>query len=226
MDAEDCLLDTERKLNTVNCNDNEKLRYATHLLCGPAAAWWNNIVAIHPPERVFTWDEFKRKFREANVPESIMELKRREFDNLEQKDKTIMRYVKEFTLLSRYASDAVNTDEKRKIRFMRGLHPVAKMQLRILKAADFQELVDAAITMEDDFKQVQEERQKKAKLEHRRFPLNKPPTDLNFKPRQQNWGTIPRSGGGYPRSGVICHSCGAKGHYSNECQKPKIICFG
>jgi hypothetical protein len=112
-------------------------------------------VAIHPPGRVFTWNEFKKKFREANVPESIMELKRREFDNLEQKDKTIMRYVKEFTLLSCYASDAVNTDEKRKKRFMRGLHTVAKMQLRMLKAADFQELVDVAITMEDDFKQVQ-----------------------------------------------------------------------
>jgi hypothetical protein len=31
MDAEDWLLDIERKLNTVNCNDSEKLRYATHL---------------------------------------------------------------------------------------------------------------------------------------------------------------------------------------------------
>jgi hypothetical protein len=83
-----------------------------------------------------------------------MELKRTEFDNLEQKDKTIMRYVKEFTLLSRYAMDAVNMDEKKKNRFMRGLYPMAKMQLRMFKAADFQELVDAAITMEDDFKQV------------------------------------------------------------------------
>jgi hypothetical protein len=54
MDAEDWLLDTERKLNTVNCNDGERLRYATHLLRGPAAAWWDNIVAIHPPRRVFT----------------------------------------------------------------------------------------------------------------------------------------------------------------------------
>jgi hypothetical protein len=127
MEAEDWLLDTERKLNTVNCNDSEKLRYATYLLCGPTAAWWDNIVAIHPLGRVFTWDEFKRKFREANVPESNMELK----------DKTIMRYVKEFTLLSRYASDVVNNNEKRKKRFMRGLHPVAKMLLRMLKAADF-----------------------------------------------------------------------------------------
>jgi hypothetical protein len=226
MDTEDWLLDTERKLNTVNCNDSEKLRYATHLLCGPAAAWWDNIAAIHPPGRVFTWDEFKRKFREANVPESIMELKRTEFDNLAQKDKTIMRYVKEFTLLSRYATDAVNRDEKRKKWFMRGLHPMAKMQLRMLKAADFQELVDAAITMEDDFKQVQEERRKKAKLEPRRYPVNKPTADLSFKPRPPSWGMLPREGGGNPQNLIICRSCGAKGHYSSECQKPKVICYG
>jgi hypothetical protein len=182
MDAKDWLLDTERKLNTMNCSDNEKLRYATHLLGGPAAAWWDNIVAIHPPGRVFTWEEFKQKFWEANVPESIMELKRTEFNNLAQKDKTIMRYVKEFTLLSCYATDVVNTDEKKKKRFMRGLHPMAKMQLRMLKVVDFQELVDAAITMEDDFKQVQEERRKKAKMEPRRYSVNKPTADLTFEP--------------------------------------------
>jgi hypothetical protein len=45
-------------------------------------AWWDNIVAIHPLGRVFTWEEFKKKFREANVPESIAELKRREFETL------------------------------------------------------------------------------------------------------------------------------------------------
>ncbi|KAK1631627.1 hypothetical protein QYE76_005942 [Lolium multiflorum] len=87
MDAEDWLMDTERKLNTVGCNDQEKVRYATHLLCGPAASWWDNIVAVYPAGKVFTWEEFARKFRESNVPESIVELKRREFESLEQKNK-------------------------------------------------------------------------------------------------------------------------------------------
>ncbi|KAK1606552.1 hypothetical protein QYE76_030225 [Lolium multiflorum] len=96
MDAEDWLMDTERKLNTVGCNDLEKVRYATHLLCGPAASWWDNIVAVYPAEKVFTWEEFKRKFRESNVPESIVELKRREFESLEQKDKAILTYVGSF----------------------------------------------------------------------------------------------------------------------------------
>jgi hypothetical protein len=56
-----------------------------------------------------------------------MELKRREFENLVQNDKPIMRYVREFSLLSRYASEDVNTDEKRKKQFMRGLHPGARL---------------------------------------------------------------------------------------------------
>jgi hypothetical protein len=139
-------------------------------------------VAIHPLGRVFTWEEFKKKFREANVLESIMELKRREFENLAQNDKSIMKYVKEFTLLSHYASDDVNTDDKQKKRFMRGLHPMAKMQLRMLKAADFQELVDAAITMEDDFKQVLEDRRKKARIEPRRYYDTKSTPNLNLNP--------------------------------------------
>jgi hypothetical protein len=209
-DVKDWLLDTETKLNTMDCNDGKKIRYATHLLCGPTAAWWDNIVAIHPTGWVFTWEEFKKKFREANVHESIMELKRMEFETLAQQDKSIMKYAKEFTLLSQYAYDDVNTEKKRKKRFMRGLRPMVKMQLRMLKAKDFQELVDAAITMEDDFKQGQEDRWKKAKLEPQRFPASKPATDLSFEPRPQTRGATTRSGNWNPRSGVICNLCGAK----------------
>jgi hypothetical protein len=201
------LLDIERKLNTMNCSNSEKIRYATHLLCGPVAAWWDNIVAIHPPRRVFTWEEFKKKFREANVPDSIMELKRREFENLEQKDKSIMKYIKEFTLLSGYASEDVNTDEKGKKCFMRGLHPMAKMQLRMLKVADFQELVDAAIAMEDDFKQVMEDRRKKARIEPRRYSDTKSIPNLKFKPKLGSGGNVTPHGNSSGTGRVVCRSC-------------------
>ncbi|KAK1632812.1 hypothetical protein QYE76_007127 [Lolium multiflorum] len=225
MDAEDWLMDTERKLKTVGCTDEEKVRYATHLLCGPAASWWDNIVAVHPVGRVFTWEEFKRKFRESNVPKSVMELKRREFENLEQKDKAIMTYDREFSGLSRYAADEVSTEDKRKKRFMRGLNPSFKMQLRMLKAMEFQELVDAAITMEDDFKQVQEDKRKKAKFEPKKFVSNKPNTNLTFKPRYNPSGNR-RTPGAQFMANIICRSCGSKGHYSKDCRRPKVICFG
>jgi hypothetical protein len=51
----------------------------------------------------------------------------------------------------------------------------------MLKATEFQELVDAAITMEDNFKQVQEERRKRAKFEPKKFINTKPNTNLSLK---------------------------------------------
>ncbi|KAK1644811.1 hypothetical protein QYE76_062616 [Lolium multiflorum] len=150
MDAEDWLMDTKRKLKTVGCNDEEKIWYATYLLSGPAASWWENLVAVHPPEKVFTWEEFKKKFRDAHVPESVVELKKREFDELHQNTTPIMQYVRDFNRLSRYAPEEVDTEEKRKKRFMKGMNPYMKMQLRLARTA-FQELIDSAITFEDDY---------------------------------------------------------------------------
>jgi hypothetical protein len=54
MDAEDWLLDTERKLKVVGANDEEKVCYAVHLLSGPAAACWDNKVTLQHPEKVFS----------------------------------------------------------------------------------------------------------------------------------------------------------------------------
>jgi hypothetical protein len=102
-------MDTERKLRTVGFNDEEKVRYATYLLSGPVASWWENIVAVYPPKKVFTWEEFKKKFREAHVPESIMELKKREFEELQQNNSPIMKYVQEFSSLSHYVHEEVST---------------------------------------------------------------------------------------------------------------------
>ncbi|KAK1618856.1 hypothetical protein QYE76_024373 [Lolium multiflorum] len=197
---------------------------------GPAASWWDNIVAVYPAGKVFTWEEFARKFRESNVPESIVELKRREFESLEQKDKAILTYVREFSKLSRYAVEEVNTEDKKKKRFLRGLSP--QVQLRMMRATEFQELVDAAITLEDDFKQLQEEKRKKAKYEPKRFVSNKPNPSLSFKPRYNNNNNNSNYYGSRKNQAfqtanqIVCRSCGGTGHFSKDCKKPRIICFG
>jgi hypothetical protein len=64
--------------------------------------------------------------------------------------------------LSRYSPEEVNSDEKRNTRFMKGMNPYMKMQLRLARTAEFQELIDSAITFEDDYRQVQEEKRKMA----------------------------------------------------------------
>ncbi|KAK1682483.1 hypothetical protein QYE76_043331 [Lolium multiflorum] len=200
MDAEDWLMDTERKLKTVGCNDEEKIRYTTYLLSGPAASWWENLVAVHPPDKVFTWEEFKKKFRDAHVPDSVVELKKREFEELRQNTAPIMQYVRDFNRLSRYAPEDVDTEEKRKKRFMKGMNPYMKMQLRLARTAEFQELIDSAITFEDDYRQVQEDRRKRARIEPRKYPISRPTPDRSFKPRYR-----PTTGNQYNRGGQSNH---------------------
>ena len=156
LDADDWFMDTERKLLAINAKDEEKVCFATHLLTGAAAAWWENQLIQKLPEKVITLQEFKEMFREFHVPESIMEMKRREFEDLQQGSFQMVRYINEFNKLSRYAADEVDTYKKRMKRFLKGLDPYAAMQLKMSKPSTFQELMNTAITWENDYKLVQQ----------------------------------------------------------------------
>ncbi|KAK1682495.1 hypothetical protein QYE76_043343 [Lolium multiflorum] len=104
----------------------------------------------------------------------------------------------------------------------------------MMRATEFQELVDASITLEDDFKQLQEEKRKKAKFEPKRFVSNKPNTSLSFKPRYNNNNNNNNSNYYGSRKNqafqtanqIVCRSCGFTGHFAKDCKKPNIICFG
>jgi hypothetical protein len=186
MDAEDWLIDTERKLKAVGASNEEKVRYATHLLSRPATSWWEKEVTMQLPEKVFTWEEFKEKFHTFHVSDSIVELKRREFEDLKHGSSTMMGYIKEFTRLSRYASDEVSTDSKRVKRFLRGLDPYVAMQMKLTKPRNFQELMDTAITWENDYRLVHLSRQKKAKTEVKESTDLKHPK-LKLQAQGEDW---------------------------------------
>ncbi|XP_066161942.1 uncharacterized protein [Oryza sativa Japonica Group] len=48
MEDNDWLCAIEKKLNLLQCNDQEKVAFATHQLQGPASAWWDNYVVTRP----------------------------------------------------------------------------------------------------------------------------------------------------------------------------------
>ena len=68
----------ERKLDTIQCTDQEKILFASHQLQGQAAAWWINHQTLHPGQDI-PWQEFKDTFHEAHVPTGVLTSKRREF---------------------------------------------------------------------------------------------------------------------------------------------------
>jgi hypothetical protein len=100
---------------TVGCTDAEKVRFAAHLLEGPAANWWDTYQITHPID-VVTWDSFQEGFRAAHISSGVMGLKK-EFRDLRQRYCSVSEYIDEFTNLSRYAPYDVDTDAKRKEKF-------------------------------------------------------------------------------------------------------------
>jgi hypothetical protein len=57
-----------------------------------------------------------------NVPQGVIKIKKKEFQDLKQGTMSVNEYVTKFTQLSRYAPHEVDTDEKKKECFLNGLN--------------------------------------------------------------------------------------------------------
>jgi hypothetical protein len=113
MDADDWLKTIEKKLQVVQCNNREKVLFASHQLEGPAADWWDAYVEAHEEPESINWQEFKNGFRSHHVPLGVMKLKKKEFKDLKQGSMSVSEYVTHFTQLSHYAPDNMDTNEKK-----------------------------------------------------------------------------------------------------------------
>nr|ABG66123.1 retrotransposon protein, putative, Ty3-gypsy subclass [Oryza sativa Japonica Group] len=158
MEANDWLHAIEKKLNLLQCNDQEKVAFATHQLQGPASAWWDNHMATRPPGTEVTWAEFCRSFRKAQVPDGVVAQKKREFRALHQGNRTVTEYLHEFNRLARYAPEDVRTNAEKQEKFLAGLDDELTNQLISGDYADFERLVDKAIRQEDQRNKMERKR--------------------------------------------------------------------
>jgi hypothetical protein len=111
LDADDWLRTVEKQPDIAQCNDMEKVLYASGQLQGAAQDWWDSFMFGHPANATpITWAEFTENFRLYHIPEGFMELKREEFRSLKQKSMTVSEYHDRFTQLSHYALDDVDKD--------------------------------------------------------------------------------------------------------------------
>jgi hypothetical protein len=122
MDADDWLKSMEKKLQVVQCNNREKVLLASHHLSGPAADWWDAYVEAHEEPESVNWWKFRASFRAHHVPQGVIKLKMKEFQDLKQGSMSLNKYVTKFTQLSRYAPHEVDTDEKKHECFLNGLN--------------------------------------------------------------------------------------------------------
>jgi hypothetical protein len=79
----------------------------------------------------------------------------KEFSDLQQGSLTVNEYLNQFTQLSRYEPDNVNTDEKKQDAFMNGLNDEIQFQLLNTDYKDFQRMVDKATIVENKLKEME-----------------------------------------------------------------------
>jgi hypothetical protein len=149
MDADDWLKTIEKKLQVVQCNNCEKVMFASHQLEGPAADWWDIYVEGHEEPKIINWQEFKNSFHSHHVPFGVMKLKKKEFEDLKQGSISVSEYVTRFTQLSRYNPDNVDTNKKKQDLFLNGLNDSLAYVLEARDFINFQDMVDMALVLEN-----------------------------------------------------------------------------
>nr|AAX95143.1 retrotransposon protein, putative, Ty3-gypsy sub-class [Oryza sativa Japonica Group]ABA92434.1 retrotransposon protein, putative, Ty3-gypsy subclass [Oryza sativa Japonica Group] len=163
VEAGDWLHAIEKKLDLLQCTDQEKVSFASHQLHGPASEWWDHFRLNRTTAEPITWLEFTAAFRKTHIPSGVVSLKKKEFRSLTQGSRFVTEYLHEFNRLARYAPEDVRTDEERQERFLEGLNDELSYPLMTGDYHDFQKLVDKAIRQEDKYNRME---QKKRRIAH------------------------------------------------------------
>jgi hypothetical protein len=153
------------------CTDREKVLFTVHQLFGTAANWWETYCNTHADVDFITWNEFKALFRNHYVPRGTMKLKK-EFTDLKQGGMTVNEYLNSFIQLSRYATEDINTDEKKQDMFLEGLNDDIQFQLLNTDYTDFQHMVNKAIVIESKLKEIEKDGKRKIPFPGQSFGSN------------------------------------------------------
>ena len=113
-------------LDEVKCPPEQMVTYVVSLLQGVAYDWWK-LVLRHPllPNPI-TWDFFVQEFQMKFIIDAYREAKWKQFMNLKQHNLTVVEYEKEFSHLSKYASEPVLTEAFQYSQFEDGLNESIK----------------------------------------------------------------------------------------------------
>ena len=219
LDADDWLQTIENNLEVAGVEENERVLFASHYLSGEARSWWNSVRNMNQGQ-LPTWEEFKAKFSKTHVPPGLIKRMRDEFRELKQGRMTVVEYRDKFFSLARYALDEIDTKEKKKERFLNGLHDEMQLVLVSIQFADIEALVDSAIHMEGKINQANENckhRQMHQPGHHQnqkyRSSSSQGVVPRNNKP-QMNRPTYPNHGGGKSKSGGNYHNSGNHNNFN------------
>jgi hypothetical protein len=247
LEADDWLKTVEKMLTIAQCDDREKVLYASGRLQGTASACWDAYVAAHATPDAITWQEFTTSFKSYHIPASLMKLKKKEFLALKQGEMSVIEYRDKFVGLSRYAPKEVVDDVNKQELFLEGFAEPLQYQLISHTFPSFQMLLDKAIGLEYIRKELEDLNRKATTLgqsgsntrprfnppqetpfqfggsiedfgqQQFQCPVQQTSRPLSLRNRQMAPVVAPVKTN-TPR-GTACLRCGKVGHYVTACPK-------
>ncbi|KAJ9567767.1 LOW QUALITY PROTEIN: hypothetical protein OSB04_003733 [Centaurea solstitialis] len=149
----------EMAFEASECDDSQRVKFASHLLKGEALTWWNLTRSSLTPEIYarLSWAEFKKKMLEKYCSERALDKIEDEFRGMKKGNNPISYYAKEF-LEKLGMVEHLASDEKSKIKaYSRGLPAEMRSAVRIARVTTLHETIEESLRMEDDITQARVE---------------------------------------------------------------------
>jgi hypothetical protein len=133
----------------------------------------------------------------------------------------------DFCSLSRYAPEDIDTEAKRKDKFLSGLKGELKIPPSVTYAPSYQTLLDQAVTLDNNIRKEENRKRKHSNGKthtghsHRRLHLSEGYGNGNFNGHRLNG---ENNGQHHSKpvvmkdlSAITCYKCKQKGHYADKC---------
>src|SRR3954464_3967384 len=152
--AQKWIKEIERIFRVIDCAENLKVRYGTHMLSKEADdCWMTTRTELEADGVAISWAVFKREFLRRYFPEDVRGRKEIEFQELVQGSMTVPEYASKFVELAKYYvhnNDDEASEFSKCVKFENGLRDEIKQGIRYQGIRRFVDLVDCRRIFEED----------------------------------------------------------------------------
>ncbi|KAJ9562943.1 hypothetical protein OSB04_008103 [Centaurea solstitialis] len=234
------LREMEMAFEASECDDSQRVKFASHLLKGEALTWWNLTRSSLTPEIYarLSWAEFKKKMLEKYCSERALDKIEDEFRGMKKGNNPISFYAKDF-LEKLGMVEHLAPDEKSKIKaYSRGLPAEMRSAVRIARVTTLHEAIEESLRIEDDITQSRVEGYQagqKRRFEEAAASARPSKTFHDGKRggsreevkwcnkcRSKHVGPCRRD---FPTSVPTCGKCGKRGHMTRDCMPRVAVCY-